>query len=44
MKLNDKITFQEINMDREELSYDIKAKELEAYWINECGKRPTHNH
>ena len=44
MALNDKFTIQEINMDTKDLSYDIKAKELEAYWSNECAKHPTNNH
>ncbi len=44
MALNDKFTIQEINMDKKDLSYDIKAKELEAYWSNECKKHPTNNH
>ena len=44
MALNEKFTFHEINMDKKDLSYDIKAKELEAYWSNECAKHPTNNH
>ena len=44
MALNDKFNIQEINMDKKDLSYDIKAKELEAYWSNECKKHPTSNH
>ena len=44
MALNDKFTIQEINMDTKDLSYDIKAKELKAYWSNECEKHPTSNH
>ena len=44
MALNDKFTIQEINMDSKDLSYDIKAKELETYWSNECAKHPTNNH
>ena len=44
MALNDKFTIQEINVDTKDLSYDIKAKELEAYWSNECAKSPTNNH
>ena len=43
MALNDKFTIQEINMDTKDLSYDIKAKELESYWSNECAKHPTNN-
>ena len=44
MALNDKFTIQGINMDTKDLSYDIKAKELEAYWSNERAKYPTNNH
>ncbi len=44
MALNDIFTIQEMNMDTKDLSYDIKAKELEAYWSNECEKHPTNNH
>ncbi len=44
MALNDKFTIQEINMDTKNLTYDIKAKELEAYWSIECEKHPTNNH
>jgi len=36
MALNDTFTIQEINLDKKDLSYDIKPKELEAYWNNEC--------
>ena len=34
MALKDKFTIQEINLDKKYLSYDIKQKELEAYWNN----------
>ena len=44
MALNDKFTIQEINMEAKEFSYDINAKELEAYWSNESKKHPTNNH
>ena len=44
MALNDKFTIQEINMDTKDLSYDMKAKELQAYCNNECEKNPTYNH
>tara|TARA_Y100000746_G_scaffold4615_1_gene4261 strand:- start:5 stop:157 length:153 start_codon:yes stop_codon:yes gene_type:complete len=44
MALNDKFTIQEINMDTKDFSYDIKGKELEAYWSNECEQHPTNNH
>jgi len=32
MALNDKFTIQEINLDKKDFSYDIKLKEIEAYW------------
>ena len=44
MALNDTFTIQEMGMDKKDLSYDIKAKELEAYWNNECKEHPTKNH
>ncbi len=44
MALNDTFTIQEIEIDKKDLSYDIKAKELEDYWINECKEHPTNNH
>ena len=43
MALNDSITIQEMDIDKKDLSYDMKAKELEAYWINECKEHPTNN-
>ncbi len=44
MALNDTFTIQEMEMDKKDLSYVIKSKELEAYWNNECEKHPTNNH
>ena len=44
MALNDTFTIQEMDMDKKDLSYDIKAKELEAYWINKYEKLPTNPH
>ena len=44
MALNDTFTIQEMDMDKKDLAYDIKAKELEAYWNNECKEHPTKNH
>ena len=35
MALNDTFTIQEMDLDTKDLSYDIKAKELEAYWNKE---------
>ena len=43
MALNDTFTIQEMDIHKKDLSYDIKAKELEAYWINECKEHPTNN-
>ena len=44
MALKDKFTIQEMDIDINDFSYDIKAKELEAYWSNEREKHPTNNH
>ena len=44
MALNDTFNIKEMDLDTKDLSYDIKAKELEAYWNNECKEHPTNNH
>ena len=44
MALNDTFTIQEINLDKKDLSYDIKPKEIEAYWNKECAEHPNNNH
>ena len=44
MALNDTFTIQEINLDKKNLSYDYKLKEIEAYWSNECAEHPSNNH
>ena len=44
MALNDTFTIQEMDLDTKDLSYDIKAKVLEAYWNKECEKHPSNNH
>ncbi len=44
MALNDTFTIQEINLDKKDLSYDNKPKELEVYWNQECAKHPSNNH
>jgi len=44
MALNDTFTIQEINLDKKDLSYDTKPKELEAYWNQESAKHPSNNH
>ena len=42
--LNDIFTIQEINLDKKNLSYENKLKEIEAYWNNECAEHPSNNH
>ena len=44
MALNDTFTIQEINLDKKDLSYDNKLKDIEAYWNNECTENPSNNH
>ena len=44
MALNDTFTIQEINLNTKTLSYDIKPKEHETYWYNECAENPSNNH
>ena len=44
MALIDTFTIQEMDLDTKDLSYDNKAKELEAYWNKECEKNPSNNH
>ena len=44
MALNDTFTIQEINLDKKNLSYDNKLKEIEAYWNKECAENPINNH
>ena len=44
MAINDIFTIHEINLDIKDLSYDIKAKELETYWNKECSELPIINH
>ena len=45
MALNDIFTIQEIYLDKKDLSYDNKLKEIEAYyWNNECEEHPSNNH
>ena len=43
MALNDKFTIKEINLDKKDLSYSNKFKEIEAYWNNECAEHPSNN-
>ena len=44
MALNDTFTIQEINLNKKNLSFDNKLKEIEAYWNNECAEHPRNNH
>ena len=44
MALNDTFTIQEINLDKKNLSYNNKLKEIEAYWNNECAEYPSNKH
>ena len=44
MALNATFTIQEMDLDTKDLSYDIKAKELEAYWNKECEQHLSNNH
>ena len=44
MALNDTFTIQEINLDKNKLSFDNKLKEIEAYWNNGCAENPRNNH
>ena len=44
MALNDTFTIQEINLDKKDLLYNTKPKEIEAYWNNECAEHPSNNH
>ena len=44
MALNYTFTILLINLDKKDLSYDIKLKEIKAYWNNECAEHPSNNH
>ena len=44
MALNETFTIQEINFDKKDVSYDIRLKEIEGYWNNECAEHPSNNH
>ena len=44
MALNDTFTIQEINLDKRNLSFDNKLKEIEAYCDNKCAEHPSNNH
>jgi len=44
MELYDTLTIQKINLDKKNLSFDNKLKEIEAYWNNEYVEHPSNNH
>ena len=44
MALNDTFTIQEINLDKKNLSFHNKLKEIEANWMKECEEHPSNNH
>ena len=44
MALNDTFTFQEINLDKKDLSFDNMLKKIEAFWNNECTEHPSKKH
>ena len=44
MALKDTFTIQEINLDKKDLSYDNKLKEIEVYLDDECAEYPSNNH
>ena len=44
MAVNDTFTIQEINLDKKNLSFDNKLKEIAAYWNNKCAEHPSNNH
>ena len=44
MALNDTFTIQEINLDKKDLSYENKLKEIESYWNNKSAEHPSNNH
>jgi len=44
MSLKNTFTIQEINLDKKDLSFDSKSKEITTYWNNECAEHPSNNH
>jgi len=44
MALNGTFTIQEINLDKKDLSYDTKPKELESNWNKEYAEHQINNH
>ena len=43
MALNNTFTIQEINLDKKDLSYNNKLKEIEVYLNDECAEHPSNN-
>ncbi len=43
MALNYTFTIQEINLDKKDLSYDNKLKEIEPYWNKEYAEHTSNN-
>jgi len=43
MAINYTFTIQEINLDKKDLSYDTKLKEIEAYLNIECSEHLSNN-
>ena len=44
MALNEIFTIQEINLRVKDLSYNVKAKDIQIYWNNECAENSSNNH
>ena len=44
MARNNTFTIQEINLDKKNLSYYNRLKEIEAYWNKECAEHLSKNH
>ncbi len=44
MALKDIFSIQEMVLDTNNLSYDIKTKEFEAFWNKECKQHYSNNH
>ena len=44
MALNNIFTIQEINLNKQDLSYSKQLKEIKAYWNNELAEYPSNNH
>ena len=43
MALNYTFTIQEINLDKKDLTYDNKLKEIEPYWNKEYAEHTSNN-